>query len=265
MISTGDKGLDKVITGLQLGDNVVWQIGSIDNYRDVVVPYVKQACKEKRRVVYVRFADHKPLIEETKCVTVYTLDASLGFESFSADINRIAQGRRRRLLRIRLPVGSAVRLVQRPDDRQLLQGHVPLSLSAQHDRLFLHPAQQPFLQDDRPHPGHDPAPHRRLSPRRRRTTCTRSRSGTATPPPCSCPTSGRRTRSCRSPAARTPHACSTTSSRKASRAPSRSWTGGTGSSWTPRTSQDRKVSRASRRSRWRISSPGSSFPATSAS
>ena len=29
MVSTGLKGLDKVITGLQMGDNVVWQMDSV--------------------------------------------------------------------------------------------------------------------------------------------------------------------------------------------------------------------------------------------
>ncbi|MDD5138472.1 MAG: PEP/pyruvate-binding domain-containing protein [Candidatus Omnitrophica bacterium] len=91
MVSTGDKGLDKVITGLQLGDNVVWQLDSIDDYRGVVVPFVKRSCEEKKRVVYIRFASHKPLLKKTKAVIVYTLDASAGFESFSAEINHIIQ------------------------------------------------------------------------------------------------------------------------------------------------------------------------------
>jgi hypothetical protein len=89
MISTGDKGLDKVITGLQLGDNVVWQIGSIDDYRDVVVPFVRESSEKGRRVVYIRFANHAPLLERSKVAVVYALDASLGFESFSAEINKI--------------------------------------------------------------------------------------------------------------------------------------------------------------------------------
>jgi hypothetical protein len=87
MISTGDKGLDKVITGLQLGDNVVWQIDAIDYYNEIVDPFVKGALEEKRRIVYIRFAEHKPLLE--KDVITYTLDASMGFESFSTELNRI--------------------------------------------------------------------------------------------------------------------------------------------------------------------------------
>jgi len=89
MISTGDKGLDKVITGLQLGDNVVWQIDSIDNYRDVVLSFTKRSLEEKKKVVYIRFAGHKILLEKQKAVTVYKLDPSIGFESFSAEINGI--------------------------------------------------------------------------------------------------------------------------------------------------------------------------------
>ena len=37
MISTGLKGLDTVITGLRLGDNVVWQGDNIDDYISFVL------------------------------------------------------------------------------------------------------------------------------------------------------------------------------------------------------------------------------------
>lgn len=89
MISTGDKGLDKVITGLQLGDNVVWQIDSIHEYKDVVIPFVKKSLEEKRRIVYIRFANHEHILKDSEVTLCYTLDASLGFESFSAEINSI--------------------------------------------------------------------------------------------------------------------------------------------------------------------------------
>jgi pyruvate,water dikinase len=91
MISTGISGLDKVITGLQLGDNVVWQIDSIGDYTEFVDPFVKKALEEKRRLVYIRFASHKPLLKKEKGITVYELNAAEGFESFSAQINSIAR------------------------------------------------------------------------------------------------------------------------------------------------------------------------------
>jgi len=89
MISTGDKGLDKVITGLQLGDNVVWQIDSIDNYKTIVSSYVRKSLEDKRRMVYIRFAGHAPLLEDRKDITVYSLDPEAGFESFSTHLHQI--------------------------------------------------------------------------------------------------------------------------------------------------------------------------------
>ncbi|MBN1869807.1 MAG: PEP/pyruvate-binding domain-containing protein [Candidatus Omnitrophica bacterium] len=89
MYSTGLASLDKVLSGLKLGDNVVWQVDSVDNYINFVKPFVKKALEEKRRVVYIRFSSHKPIIEDHLDVAVYDLDASAGFESFSMQLNQI--------------------------------------------------------------------------------------------------------------------------------------------------------------------------------
>ncbi|MDD5225957.1 MAG: hypothetical protein PHV97_02090 [Candidatus Omnitrophica bacterium] len=91
MISSGIKGFDKVTTGLRLGDNVVWQVDAIHHYAEFVAPFVQKALEEKRRLVYVRFANHEPLLKEDKNVTVYKLDPHIGFEPFSAEIHRIAK------------------------------------------------------------------------------------------------------------------------------------------------------------------------------
>jgi len=92
MISTGVKGLDQVITGLRLGDNVVWQIDAIHHYAELVASFVRRSLEEKKRVVYIRFANHEPLLkEDDKSVTVYKLDPHAGFEPFSAQINSIAK------------------------------------------------------------------------------------------------------------------------------------------------------------------------------
>lgn len=89
MASTGISGLDKVITGLQMGDNVVWQIDDINDYLDFVRPFVKKAAQENRKIVYIRFANHKPLLESQKNISVYKLNAYAGFESFSTQLNSI--------------------------------------------------------------------------------------------------------------------------------------------------------------------------------
>ncbi|MCX5665679.1 MAG: phosphoenolpyruvate synthase, partial [Candidatus Omnitrophica bacterium] len=89
MISTGIAGLDSVITGLRAGDNIVWQIDYIKDYIDLVRPFVRQALKDNKRVVYMRFASHKELIGPSKQIKRYELNAYAGFESFTTKVNSI--------------------------------------------------------------------------------------------------------------------------------------------------------------------------------
>jgi len=89
MISTGIKGLDAVITGLRAGDNVVWQIDDINDYIDLVKPFVQEALKEHKKVIYLRFAQHKQLLEPSKNIKRYELNARAGFEYFTTKVNSI--------------------------------------------------------------------------------------------------------------------------------------------------------------------------------
>jgi hypothetical protein len=85
--STGLKGLDEILSGLNKGDNVVWQVDSIEDYQRFVTPFVKKALKDGRKVIYMRFADHAPLIEPDSHITIYNLDSKSGFESFSMQVH----------------------------------------------------------------------------------------------------------------------------------------------------------------------------------
>ena len=87
--STGLNGLDKIICDLKKGDNVVWQVDNIEDYSQFVRPYIKKALADKRNIVYMRFAQHRPIIENQPDVTVYQLDAKGGFESFSTQVHAI--------------------------------------------------------------------------------------------------------------------------------------------------------------------------------
>ncbi|MFH1791990.1 MAG: PEP/pyruvate-binding domain-containing protein, partial [Candidatus Omnitrophota bacterium] len=89
MISTGIKGLDDVITGLRAGDNVVWQIDDIKEYAELVRPFARQALKEKKKLIYMRFASHKELLKPQARVKRYELNANMGFESFTTRVNNI--------------------------------------------------------------------------------------------------------------------------------------------------------------------------------
>ena len=88
-VSTGIKGLDKTLNYLQMGDNVVFQVESIEDYKTFVIPYVTAALEKGRRVVYMRFAQHPPILESAGKVATYKLNADIGFESFSTQVHNI--------------------------------------------------------------------------------------------------------------------------------------------------------------------------------
>lgn len=90
-VSTGMKGLDKILNYLQMGDNVVFQLDGVEDYRSFVKPFVAEALAQGRRVVYMRFAGHPPVIGADERVVVYKLNANVGFESFSTQVHNIVR------------------------------------------------------------------------------------------------------------------------------------------------------------------------------
>jgi pyruvate, water dikinase len=89
--STGIPSLDAVLRGLRAGDNVVWQVESVEDYGPLVRPFVERALAEERRVVYFRFARHAPLVAEDAGVEVHALSPAAGFEGFTAGIHRVIE------------------------------------------------------------------------------------------------------------------------------------------------------------------------------
>lgn len=90
-VSTGYSELDSILEGLRMGDNVVLKVESIDNYRYFVGPFVDQALRDGRKINYMRFGDHLPLLGESPQIQIHHLDARLGFESFATSVHNIAK------------------------------------------------------------------------------------------------------------------------------------------------------------------------------
>ncbi len=89
-VTTGFSGLDEILDDLRIGDNVVWKVNSIEDYRFFVEPFVNEALKAGRKVVYLRFGEHPPLLAEDLPIKIITLDPRLGFEPFASQIHTIA-------------------------------------------------------------------------------------------------------------------------------------------------------------------------------
>ena len=55
--TTGLPGLDRVLHGIEAGDNVVWEIENVEDYRELVAPYAQAARAAGSRLIYFRFAN----------------------------------------------------------------------------------------------------------------------------------------------------------------------------------------------------------------
>lgn len=88
-VSTGLSGFDQVIDYLRFGDNVVWQVDSVSGYKEMVGHFAESARAKNMSLVYIRFADHEPLLDADRFLKIYHIDARKGFESFAIEIHNI--------------------------------------------------------------------------------------------------------------------------------------------------------------------------------
>ncbi|MEE0201832.1 MAG: PEP/pyruvate-binding domain-containing protein [Muricomes sp.] len=94
-ISTGLSGADEVIGGLRPGDHIIWQVDTLESYAFAARQFVRQAAADRRRILYIHFGSHAPLVDDAALkdegadFQMYTIDVCHGFESFTSDIYRI--------------------------------------------------------------------------------------------------------------------------------------------------------------------------------
>ena len=70
-IKSGIPDMDQALDFIRLGDNVVWRVSKLEEFRLFMEPYIEQAKSDHRNIIYFRFASHEPLISE--CPEVKTL------------------------------------------------------------------------------------------------------------------------------------------------------------------------------------------------
>jgi len=93
LIESGIRGLDEVIQGLRLGDNVVWQVDDLPDYIFFAEPFIEHALQEGRKCLYIRFAPHPPVLQSRAGLEVIEVDPSQGFDHFSREVNNIIEER----------------------------------------------------------------------------------------------------------------------------------------------------------------------------
>lgn len=88
-IKSGIEGIDQALDSVRMGDNVVWQVSDLREFRVVMEPFAKQAIKDKRQLIYIRFAEHAPFLEPQEGLEIYKLDPKQGFEEFTVQVREI--------------------------------------------------------------------------------------------------------------------------------------------------------------------------------
>lgn len=86
-IKSGIPEMDSALDNIRLGDNVVWRVSDLSEFKLFMEPYLKQAKEDKRNIIYFRFASHEPLVED--CPEVKTIEVPLShrFETFTVDMS----------------------------------------------------------------------------------------------------------------------------------------------------------------------------------
>ena len=85
-IESGFPDLDRLLDNIRLGDNVVWRVKSLDEFRFFAEPFVDQAIADGRTVIYMRFAGHEPLLTPRPGLRICKFNPDKGFEAFTVDI-----------------------------------------------------------------------------------------------------------------------------------------------------------------------------------
>ena len=89
-VKSGIPQMDPILDYIRMGDNVVWQVSSIEEFKLFALPFVAQAIEDKRDIVYIRFAQHPPILTDPAMlehVQVVEFDPDEGFESFTVAIH----------------------------------------------------------------------------------------------------------------------------------------------------------------------------------
>ena len=88
-VSTGLPALDHILHGIMPGDNVVWQVDSIDDYIPFIEPFAQNAGFRGEKLIYFRFAKHKQLTSKDSGAQIYQFDPEAGFEIFIDKIHEV--------------------------------------------------------------------------------------------------------------------------------------------------------------------------------
>ncbi len=90
-VLSGIPAMDTALDNIRLGDNLVWQVTNLKEFRLFLEPYVDQAIRDGRNITYIRFASHEPLLKEREGLKIAYVELSHRFETFTVEIHNIIE------------------------------------------------------------------------------------------------------------------------------------------------------------------------------
>ena len=90
-IHSGIPSMDLALDSIRLGDNVVWQVSTLEEFRLFASAFTEQVISEGKELIYVRFAEHPPILTEQKGVRVIPVELSHRFETFTVNIHNLIE------------------------------------------------------------------------------------------------------------------------------------------------------------------------------
>ncbi|MBP5255396.1 MAG: phosphoenolpyruvate synthase [Lachnospiraceae bacterium] len=90
-VLSGIPALDQVLDYIRMGDNVVWRVSDLDEFRRFADPFVAQAKRDGRTIIYFRFASHPELVPECPEVRRVYIPLSHRFETFTVEIHKVIE------------------------------------------------------------------------------------------------------------------------------------------------------------------------------
>jgi len=90
-VKSGIPEMDQALDNIRLGDNVVWRVSNLEEFQLFLDPYVEQAISDHRKIYYIRFASHPPLVKDRPEVKTVYVELTRRFEAFTVEIHDLIE------------------------------------------------------------------------------------------------------------------------------------------------------------------------------
>jgi len=90
-VASGIPAMDDVLDHIRMGDNVVWQVTDLKEFRVFAEAFARQAVADGRNLIYVRFAAHDPILPPMEGLKIRHIPLSHQFEKFTVEIHNLIE------------------------------------------------------------------------------------------------------------------------------------------------------------------------------